>query len=854
MNSIAGRKTAFLPGALLLFFTFFALPAGLFAQSGEAAQSEDWYLGKTIKSVGFNGIKNVSRSELDGIFEVYKGRMLTEELYLEILGAVNALEYFEGVTRAGVVPAGNSSIVLTFDVTERPVVAAVRFSGNRKLRTGTLRDVVTVKTGDIYRPEQVATDKDNVMFKYVEGGFSRVKVEARIAENRNGSMNITFEITEGKRTTVADISFAGNRRFSERTLKSQISMKEKGLIASGAFEEIKLVNDRLIIEQYYHNRGYINARVVDIVRKPSELPGGDESVDIIFQLDEGDLYTFEGVIFKGNYVFTARQLEDLIRSKKGQYVNASKLEADLQRVYDLYRNNGYIFSDFSRRELLNREEKTLQYELDISEYDRAYIEKITVKFMDDSDPLKKGKHKTRPFVITRELPFEEGDIFSKAKIEDAIRNLYNLQYFADVRTNPVQGSEFGLMEVDITVEEQPTTDIQAGLTFSGSTEGELPISLLVKWTDRNFLGRGNVFGVSANVSPDVQNASVEYTQKWLFGLPLSGGFDFTIQHAARYGFMDNQPPFFTGGNDDSDYAFPDGFDSYTDFYNSGKAVSDEYLFKYEQWTVSMGFSTGYRWRTPLGSLSTGGGIRVGFKINNYDRELYRAFDQTIREHPDPMPATSFFLSLSLDNRDVFYDPTRGYYVVQRLGFYGLLPEKLEEEYYTRSDSKAEIFFTLWNWQVTESWAFRGVLGFHSGFSFILPSAYDPSGPVIEDANKLYVDGMFIGRGWTDERTNYGYALWENWAELRVPVVPGIISLDFLFDAVEIARKYDLFDGGIKERMKFSTGGGFRFAIPQFPFRFIFVKRFDFNKNGELEWMEGPVGGLDFVLSFALSTY
>jgi len=848
--------------ATFLFLFVFLLNTFSFGQDN--TQNDDWYIGKTIKNIEFNGLKHVGRGELKDIFEKYTGEKLTDDLYLEILGVVNSLEYFESVTKAEVAPAGDASVTITFDVVERPVVANIKFTGNSKLRTGTLRDVVTTKAGDLYRPEKVSIDRDNIGFKYVEEGFPNAKVDVKTVINNNGSVDLTFEINEGKRITVSSISFGGDKHFSERTLRSQISTKEKGTFSSGAFEEIKLANDKLAIENYYRDRGYIRARVVDITRDYTTDANGDESVRIVFQIDEGGLYTFEGVDFKGNYVFSTEQLESVIRSKKGQFVNAQRLEMDLQNVQSLYQDNGYIFSQITRKELRDDEEMTLKYELDITENDRAYIEKITVKFMDDVDSLK-TKHKTKPFVILRALPFEEGDIFSKSKIEDGYRNLNNLQYFANIQMTPVQGSEFGLMELDITVEEQPTTDIQAGLTFSGQTDVELPISLQLKWTDRNFLGLGNVFGISANVSPDLQNGSVQYTQNYLFGLPLSGSLNLLIQHATKQGWMGVHTD--ANGNQ-----YPDGFNSYSDYYNQSGTYSDEYLFDYEQWYVSLGFNTGYVWRTRFGNLSLGGGPSVGIKINQFNRKLYVPFDETIRQNPNPMPALSLSLVLSLDNRDIYYDPTRGYYLSQRLGFYGLLPKdpvKVEEEYYTRTDSKAEIFFKLWDLPVGESWAFRGVLGLHTGFSFILPSLYGPfNGPPsskdIEDTSKLYIDGMFIGRGWTSERNIYGYSMWENWAELRMPIVPNLLSLDGIFDAVEIGPQgnehaYSLFDSveGLRSRMRFSTGFGLRFSMPQFPFRFLFVKRFVFNPDGSVKWEPGAIGGdhgLDFVLSFALSTY
>ncbi|GAB1482855.1 hypothetical protein MASR2M78_16710 [Treponema sp.] len=158
--------------------------------------------------------------------------------------------------------------------------------------------------------------------------------------------------------------------------------------------------------------------------------------------------------------------------------------------------------------------------------------------------------------------------------------------------------------------EQPTADIQFGVTFSGNTApGSFPVSGLVKWNDKNFLGRGNIFGIELNAAPDTQKLSFQYTERWLLGLPLSGGFDFTIGHTQRKTPLDNASSYFNG---DESYAYPDGFDSYDDYLEANKLVPDAYLMSYDQWSVSVGFSSGYRFLTPLGNLGLGGGLRTGF--------------------------------------------------------------------------------------------------------------------------------------------------------------------------------------------------------------------------------------------------
>ena len=449
---------------------------------------------------------------------------------------------------------------------------------------------------------------------------------------------------------------------------------------------------------------------------------------------------------------------------------------------------------------------------------------------------------------------------------DGLRNLYKLQFSSAVTPETPPGSSDALIDLVFNVEEQPTTDVQFGFTFSGSSDpNTFPISVMAKWNDRNFMGSGNIVGAEINASPDTQTFSATYTHRWIFGLPLSGSFDFTLQHMNRLAAMNNTPPYFYG---DESFAFPDGFGSFPEYESANKIPPDEYLMPYNQWRLSLGVSSGYRWSTLMGILGVGGGFRIGMLLSTFDNELYRPFDPILRQDNNRWtPATSVWTSVSLDQRDIYYDPSRGYYGIQRFGWYGILG--FENEHYTRTDTKAEWFITLFNLPVTDNWNFKAVFGIHSGVSFIFRQPqYDR--PYIEEANQLAVDGMFIGRGWTSEYRRKGFALWENWAEIRIPLAPGIIAWDFFFDAAGVKKTPEaLFndfyanDGSSPGYntffMRFSLGGGFRFTLPQFPFRFSLAKRF-IVRDGSVEWVTGGIGGakagsgIDFVVSFALSTY
>jgi len=823
-----------------------------FAQETDGQSSDEWYQGKPIREIVFSGLKNISQSELDALMNPYKGRNFNNSVFLEIQGKLYALEYFErlepGILRYN---AAGSEVILKFTVVERPVIGRINFTGNTGLRRTELNDVITVKTGDVFNQAKVRTDVEAIKNKYIEKGYPNVIVTSSQTQSGDSNIVLVFHITENEKISISKIEFQGNTRFSSNALRGQLSLKAKSLLNDGAFQESKLLADREAVTKYYRDRGYIEMVVRDVTRTSVEDKKGT-SIILTFMIEEGAEFRFGGVTFEGNVIFTSAQLDKLVSSKKGDIVNMTRLEMDLQRVADLYYENGYIFNSIIRSPSRNYQTNIISYHITIVERDRAYIENIVIL----------GNNKTKSNVILREIPMESGDIFSKVKIMEAMRNLYNLQYFSNIIPDTLPGSTENLMDLVFTVEEQPTTEIQFGFTFSGSADPDtFPISGLLKWNDRNIAGSGNELGVEVNSTVvDSSTVSINYLHRWVLGLPLSLGTDLSASYSKRFATMDNQPPFFYGNETN---AFPDGFNSWNDYNSKNKTPTRDYLMEYEQWYISLGFSTGYRWTTFMGIFGINGGMRFGLIQNSYD-ELLRPFDPTLREGNNEWnPKNSMWFSLSLDQRDIYYDPSRGYYLYNRMGFYGILKE--EREHYLRNDVKAQYYFTLFNLPVSEKWNFKSVFAFHVGLSTI----FDQPGRelVVEDVNKLAVDGMFIGRGWNSEYRNKGLLLLDSWLELRFPLVNGILAWDFFFDLAGIETEPGYYFGINSkdernftfENMRFSYGGGFRFTLPQFPIRISLVKCFQI-KDGDIKWKPGaifgnpnrPEMGMDIVMSFVLS--
>jgi len=822
--------------AVLLFL------ASVFGYSQNTPDLDEyWFYGKPISDIRFSGNRSVTSSELDALMMQFKGRVFDDNVFWEIQGKLYALEYFDRI-EPSVFPvySPDLEVALVFNVIERPTIDRIIFSGNSGVSRRELNEVILSRVNDIYNQSKVRLDIEAIINKYLEKGYPNVSVNAAETQPSGNDSGITlvFNITEHEKISISKIEFQGNTRFTSNALRNQLSLRQKSIINDGAFQEAKLIADRETVARYYHDRGFIDAYVRDVTRSYEPDSRGTNLI-LTFLIEEGTEFRFGGVTFEGNNIFSSEQLEKLISSRIGDVINMTRLEMDLQRVADLYFENGYIYNSIIRTPNKDNLTNTLSYTVSIIERSRAYIENIIII----------GNERTRNNVIMREIPLEPGDIFSRTKVLEAMRNLYNLQYFSMIIPDTLQGSAENLMDLVFTLEEQLTTDIQFGITFSGSADPDtFPISGLIQWNDRNIFGSGNQLGIELNSSVvNSHSLSINYTHRYIFGIPLSVGFDFSASFSKRMTAMDNQAPFFNSDNEAG--AHPDGFASYEEYISGSKTPSNEYLMSYDQWYLSFGISTGYRWSTLLGIFGINGGLRVGGVINQYDQEIYRPFDHQLRKDNNNFNfRNSFWFALSLDQRDIFYDPSSGYYLYQRFGVNGFF--NFENEKYLRSDSRFQMYFTLWDVEVTENWSFKGVLAFNAALSFLFKQ---PGRDLdIISSNKLAIDGMFNARGWNGEYWNKGQLLLDSWIELRIPLVRGILAWDFYFDAAGVdGVNGNYFSGFSLNNMRFSFGGGLRFTIPQFPIRISVGAGFKF-VDGAFQWRRENGNVVGIQMSFAIS--
>ncbi len=783
---------------LFVLMIFFAQVFALYAQS----EDDEWFWEKPISEISFEGLKNVKKSELNGFIDGFIGLPFNDENYTDMLDRLYAMDLFEEITPYAKHAKKENEVLLVFQVTERPVVFSVTFQGNQEIRNGELREKINLKASDVYVESKVLMDERILREYYIQKGFIDAKISHKTETSDNG-IKIIYVVDEGSHVVISKINIQGCTVFSERTLKSKLKLKEVGFLKDGAFQRSTLEADKQTILSLYNERGYMDAAFVDVVMTTAENQAKKRNeLTINFILQEGPQYIYTGTTFSGNEIFTTEKLSSLIKLKEGSVFNYTKFQESLMNVTGLYYESGYMTLEFTPLPVKDSDRHEISYSVNIREHSRSHIENVIIK----------GNNKTKDYVIRREIPVESGDVFSRDKIMNGYRNLYNLQFFSSVMPDYQPGTEENLIDLVYVVEEQSTTTFQFGLTFSGiganssSKNVAIPFSLYGKLENSNLFGEGRSISASTNLSPSEQSVDFSYGQSWIGNLPVSFNQSLSFSHSSLTGLK-------------------------LDFDSDGAINTNYNYFNYEAWTASLGSAVGKRWYPNFAILSLTGGINNSLTNYVYDEGVDIPVNSAIGLYANRWGlSNSLWTSFAMDGRDISYDPSKGWFTSERISWFGFIPQ-LEQEFYLQTNTKLETYLTLFSIPVSESYQFKCVLSNYTNFSTI----HNVS-DFFSDTNKLYIDGIFNGRGWNDlYGVARGKALLSHNVEVRVPIVPGYLGGDLFFDTVVVKDDLKSMCTTLKaDDFYFSFGPGIRFLIPQFPLHLLFAWKFK-PEDGQLKW-------------------
>ncbi len=424
------------------------------------------------------------------------------------LKEIYALGYFNDVQiDVSDSPKGKNVI---FRVVEKPVIAAVTFSGLDELSEEDVRGAANIREHFILNPSKVSAGVESIKELYTSKGYYNTQVESSITFPSDEGAVIHYTVTEGKKIYIKKISIEGNTAFDDDELLDEIETSEKGffswLTASGLLEMDKIKQDAGKIISYYHNHGYLEAKIGDPVVRQEE-----EWIYLTFNVEEGSRFRVGSIDISGDLIDEKSTFLELITLSKEEYMSRSILREDVMAITDFYAEKGYAFASVRPMMANSATNDQIDINFKIEKGDLVYINRINIS----------GNSRTRDNVIRREILLAEGGVFDSKALRNSSKALQRLQYFEEVNITPEPTIDPTRMNVNIEVKERSTGTFSIGAGYSSVDD----VILMGSISENNFLGRGDTMQFSANIGGSSSTYNISYTNPHVNDSELSWGVD-----------------------------------------------------------------------------------------------------------------------------------------------------------------------------------------------------------------------------------------------------------------------------------------------------------------------------------------
>jgi outer membrane protein insertion porin family len=419
---------------------------------------------------------------------------------------------------------------LTVHLTEPPVINRVAFEGNKKIKDKDLTAVVESKPRGTLRRAVVQADAIRIMEAYRHAGRNDVGVTPQVIDRGNDRVDLVYEVSEGKKVTVRQINFLGNKVFGKRQLAAVIKTSATNMLSfltgGDEYDPDRIASDREQLRLYYRSKGYADASVTST---GVEYDPAVHGFTLTFSIDEGELYHFGDINIVCDVPgLDGEKLRPLLVTRPGAVFNGNTIDKTNEILATELAKLGFPFAQALPRTTRDAAARRIDVTFSIDQGRRAYVERIAIR----------GNTRTRDYVIRREFDIAEGDAYNKVLIDRAEHRLKNLNYFKMVKILTKPGSAPDRVVLDIEVEEQSTGDF----AFSGgysTTDGFLAE---VKVGERNLLGTGKTLSASVTYGQYARGIDLSASEPYFLGTRVAAGIEL-------YGKQNTSSPYQSYGTD-----------------------------------------------------------------------------------------------------------------------------------------------------------------------------------------------------------------------------------------------------------------------------------------------------------------
>jgi outer membrane protein insertion porin family len=466
--------------------------------------------GEKIGKVLTKGNRRIGSAAILNVVKLKAGELLDIDKVDADIRAIYALGHFRDVK--AVTGKGDSGVVLTYNVKEKPIVREINIEGNKEIKEEKIREAIELKTGSIFASKDLAKSVKKVKKLYADEGYYLADVATTTIKKSDTEVRLVFRVIEGKQVLIKTIRFEGNRAFTARKLRKTMETKEKWFLSwitgSGTYKEDVLKNDANLIADLYYNNGYVNIKVGE---PKVELADDKTGLIITVGITEGEQFKTGSISFKGDLLESEGELAKKLKLKTGDIFNRGALRGDVFTLTDLYADKGYAFTNVTPLSKINNEQKSLDITFEFEKGEKVYIDRINIS----------GNTKTRDKVVRRELKLAEGDLYGATPLKKSKQGLMNLGFFEEANISTNRGSADNKLNMNVELKEKSTGQFSIGAGFS-SLDGIMGQGSVQQ---SNFMGLGLKANLSASLGTKSQFFNLGVTDPYFMDSKWTVGAD-----------------------------------------------------------------------------------------------------------------------------------------------------------------------------------------------------------------------------------------------------------------------------------------------------------------------------------------
>jgi outer membrane protein insertion porin family len=497
--------------------------------------------GKII-DVQLKGLRNVEEAAVLAVMATRAGALANPRTIQRDIKAIYRSGFVDDVV-VEVEPA-EGGIVVTFLIDEKPAIREVKVAGNKKLDEDALFEVIDITSFSVLNEADLKANIRRMRDKYLEKGFYLVEIEPVIREVDDDMVELTFDIVENRKVLVQKVEITGNENIPDRKIKKFLQTREAGMLPwlsnTGTFNEFAVQDDTQIVRQVLMEEGYYEAEA-----EPAQvyLSPDKRFIHVTINVNEGPRYKLGKIKIEGDFVpeegLTRDAAQQVIAGQNARDLNArwkqaradvgegaplpegweepgrellnfdpghpamevgdwfklSTLQATMAEISDLYGDQGYAFANVIPDAKPDPETGVMDITFRIQRGEKVRIGRIDIS----------GNSPTYDKVIRREIPINEGDVYSGSAVRESKQRLDRLGYFEEVRITTPRADAPDELTMKVDVSEQPTGSFSVGAGFSNIENFMFTMNV----SKNNFLGLGYVMSTAAQVSRQRQQWNLQ---------------------------------------------------------------------------------------------------------------------------------------------------------------------------------------------------------------------------------------------------------------------------------------------------------------------------------------------------------